>query len=86
MPNYKISAKKKFSGLTKLMKKKKTSIIPPSLQIGEVINDHKTQSELVNNHFISKPTVPGSDDPVPNNDTNTPLSVINTSPFKVSKV
>ena len=72
------------------MKNQKTSIIPPLLQNGEVINDPKTQSELLNNHFISKATVPGSDDPVPilepNNNINTPLSVINTSPIEVSKV
>ena len=90
MQNYEISAKKKFSILTKLMKNQKTSIIPPLLQNGEVINDPKTQSELFNNHFISKATVPGSDDPVPilepNNNINTPLSFINTSPIEVSKV
>ena len=90
MQNYKISANNKFSILTKLMKNQKTSIIPPLLQIGEVINDHKTQSELFKHHFISKPTVPGSDDPVPilepNHDINTPLSVINISPIEASKV
>ena len=72
------------------MKNQKTSIIPPLLQIGEVTNEHKTQSELFNNNFISKPTVPGSGDPVPilepNNDIITPLFVSNTSPIEVSKV
>ena len=44
MQNYEISAKKKFSILTKIMKNQKSSNIPPLLHNGEIINDQKTQS------------------------------------------
>ena len=54
MQNYEISAKKKFSILTKLMKNQKTSYIPPLLHNGEIVNDPKIQSELFNNHFALK--------------------------------
>ena len=90
MQNYEISAKKKFSILTRLMKNQKTSNIPPLLHNGEIVNDPKIQSELFNNHFVSKATVPGSDDPVPflkpNDSITCPLSSINTSPIEVSKI
>ena len=88
--NYEISAKKKFSILTKLMKNQKTSNIPPLLHNGEIINDPKTQSELFNNHFVSKATVPGNDDTVSflstNSSISSPLAAINTSPIEVSKI
>ena len=88
--NYEISAKKKFSILTKLMKNQKTSTIPPLIQNSLVINDPQDKSELLNYLFVGKATVSGSDDPVPilpiNNSVLTSLSSINTSPIEVSKV
>ena len=90
MSNYEISAKKKFSILTKLMKNQKVSNIPPLIQNDTVINDPKTKSEHLNNIFVSKASVHGSDDPVPHLDPidsiSSSLSSINTSPIEVSKV
>ena len=65
MTNYEISAEKKFSILTKLMKNQKTSNIPPLIQGNTVINDAKIKSDYLNDLFVSKATVQGSDDPVP---------------------
>ena len=90
MQNYEISAKKKFSILTNLMKNQKSSTIPPLIQNYVVVNDPKEQSELLNNLFVGKATVSGIDDPVPvlpiNLSVSTSLSSINTSPIEVSKV
>ena len=44
MQNYEISAKKKFSILTKLMKNQKSSTIPPLIQNSVVVNDTKEKS------------------------------------------
>jgi hypothetical protein len=90
MTNYEISAKKKFSILTKLMKNQKISNIPPLIQNDTVIIDAKSKSEHLNDIFVSKASVQGSDDPVPVLDPITSisstLSSINTSPIEVSKV
>ena len=90
MQNYEISAKKKFSILTKLMKNQKNSNIPPLIQNGEVINDSKKKSEQLNDLFVGKATVSGSEDEVPylapNDLITSSLSQINTSPIEVSKV
>ena len=90
MSNNEISAKKKFSILTKLMKNQKTSNIPPLIQGNTVINDAKIKSEHLNDIFVSKATVQGSEDPVPVLDPiesiSSSLSSINTSkigPFHV---
>ena len=89
MRNYEISAKKKFSILTKLMKNEKFSFIPPIIENNEVINDAQTKSNLFNDLFASKATVPGNNDPVPllppRNDIFSNLSNINTSPIEVAK-
>ena len=65
MSNYEISAKKKFSILTKLMKNQKISNIPPLIQNNNVINDSKSKSEHLNDIFVSKAFVQGSDDQGP---------------------
>ena len=65
MQNYEISAKKKFSILTKLMKNQKNSNIPPLIQNGEVINDAKQKSKQLNDLFIAKATVNGPQDDGP---------------------
>ena len=90
MQNYEITAKKKFSILTKLMKNQKNSSIPPLIQNGEVINDAKQKSEQLNDLFIAKATVNGPHDDVPflpqKDSITSNLSNINTSPIEVSKV
>ena len=90
MQNYEITAKKKFSILTKLMKNQKNSSIPPLIQNGEVINDSKLKSEQLNNLFTGKATVNGPQDDVPllpqNDSITSSLGNINTSPIEVSKV
>ena len=65
MQNYEISAKKKFSILTNLMKNQKSSTIPPLIQNSVVVNDPKEKGELLNDLFVGKATVLGIDDPVP---------------------
>ena len=66
MKNLEISAKTKFSILTKLMKTQKVSNIPPILDNGKVVTDAQAKCKIFNNYFASKATVPGNDDQVPN--------------------
>jgi hypothetical protein len=72
------------------MKNQKTSNIPPLIQGNTVINDSKIKSEHLNDIFVSKATVQGSEDPVPVLDPiesiSSSLSSINTSPIEVSKI
>ena len=92
MPQCKITKylKTKFSKLTKLMKDQKGSNIQPLIQNGEIINDCKQKIEQVNDLFVAKATVAGSEDKVPylpkNDSITSSLSNINTSPIEVSKV
>ena len=90
MKNHEISAKKKFTILTKLMKNQKNSVIPPLIENNEVINDSEVKSNLFNDLFVSKATVPGSNDPVPDlpsrPDILSPFNHINTSPLEVAKL
>ena len=90
MQNYEISAKKKFSILTKLMKNQKNSNIPPLIQNGEVINDSKLKSEQLNDLFVAKATVNCPQDDVPflaqKDSITSSLSNINNSPIEASKV
>ena len=90
MRNYSISAKKKFSILTKLMKNQKCSSIPPLFENDQVINDPETKSNIFNDLFAAKANVPGEDDPVPNlvrkDDIISPLNSINTSPIEVAEI
>ena len=72
------------------MKNQKTSHIPPLLQNNTVINDPQTKSQHLNDIFVAKASVQGSDDPVPELDPidsiSCSLSSINTSPIEVSKI
>ena len=89
MCNNEISAKKKFSILTKLLNNQKFSAIPPLLENGTTVNDPKQQSNLLNNFFASKSTVPGSHEEPPNlpdKEINSYFSQINTSPIQISKI
>ena len=90
MHNSQISAKKKFSILSRLLKTQKVSSVPPIIENGEVVTDAQAKCNLFNNFFSSKATVPGNDDPVPylepRTDIKEPLSNFNTSPFKLADI
>ena len=90
LQNHEISAKKKFSILTKLMKSQKLSSIPPIISKNEVINDAQRKSDIFNDLFTAKATVEGNDDPVsvlePLDNILESLDQINTSPIEISKI
>ena len=90
MKNPEISAKKKFSILTKLMKTQKVSTIPPILDNGKVVTDAQAKCKIFNDYFASKASVPGNDDEVPNltprDDINENLTTVNTSYIEVAKL
>ena len=90
MQNHEISAKKKFSILTKLMKSQKLSAIPPIISQNEVINDAKRKSDIFNDLFTAKASVEGNDDPAPVleplDSVLESLEQINTSPIEISKI
>ena len=90
MHNSRISAKKKFSILTKLMKNNKVSEIPPIIDGDKVVTDAKSKSDIFNTFFAEKSTVAGADDPAPElppkEDIFEKLSKINTSPIEVAKL
>ena len=89
MNNPNISAKKKYGILTKLMKNQKVSTIPPLIDNDQTITDPKLKSDLLNQHFASKSTVPCPNDIPPQlNKFNvqSDLSQINTSPIELSKI
>ena len=90
MHNSRISAKKKFSILSKLMKNNKVSEIPPIIDNDKVIKDSKQKSDIFNSFFAEKATVAGADDPAPElppkEDIFEKLAIINTSPIEVAKL
>ena len=82
MNNFEITAKKKFSILNKLLRKYKSSSIPPLIENDKTITDPKEKSDILNSHFAQKATVDGDTDVPPDLDpTNTfsSLNQINTS-------
>ena len=89
MNNFSISAKKKFSILTRLMKNNKFSGISPLNEQSNIIHDPKSKSEIFNEFFASKSKVEGFNDELPymEKNSNVPnLSLINTSPIEVAKL
>ena len=89
MLNFSISAKKKFSILTKLMNNQKFSSVASLVEGGNTVDDPLQKSNILNNHFASKSTVHGSDDDVPilPLKDNVPLfDSINTSPLETAKI
>ena len=90
MHNYNISAKKKFSILSKLMRTNKVSSIPPLLEGGDIINDPEAKSNFLNKHFASKASLTGADDPAPilpiKDTVLGKLSIVNTSRIEVAKL
>ena len=90
MHNQQISAKKKFSILSRLLKTQKIFSVPPIIENGEVVTDTQAKCNLLNNYFSSKATVPRNDDPVPvleaRTDIKEPLSKFNTSPFELADI
>ena len=53
MKNPEISAKKKFSILTKLMKTQKVSTIPPILDKDKVVTNAQAKCKIFNDYFAS---------------------------------
>ena len=89
MSNPSISAKKKFGILLKLMKNNKVCSAPPLIENDIIINDPKQKSNLFNDFFASKSTVPNPNDPPPDLvqiDGITKLENLNTSPLEVAKI
>jgi len=89
MNNYEISAKKKFSILTKLMSNQKYSTIPPLIENNNTIDNASEKSNILNNFFASKSTVNNPEDALPvlqKHPNITPLNTINTSPIEVAKI
>ena len=90
MKNVEISAKKKFSIITKLMKTQKVSNIPPILDNGKVVTGAQAKCKIFNDYFASKATVPGNNDQVPNlplrDDIKENLSNVNTSYIEIAKL
>ena len=90
MKNSEISAKKKFNILTKLMKNQKQSVIPPLSENDKIVHDPLQKANLFNDLFVSKATVPGFNEPVPNLEPNENITsafkFINTSPIEVAKI
>ena len=90
MKNPEISAKKKFSILTKLMKTQKVSTVPPILDNDKVVTDAQAKCKIFNDYFASKASVPGNDDEVPNlvprDEIQDNLATINTSYIEVAKL
>ena len=89
MNNFSISAKKKFSILTKLMKNSKFSSIAPLNENDAIINEPKQKSEILNQYFASKSKVNGKNDAPPyleKIDGVQNLANINTSPIEISKL
>ena len=89
MNNFQISAKKKFSILNKLLRKFKSSTIPPLIENDRTVTDSKEKSDILNNHFADKASVDGHTDTPPKLDkidTLSQLDQINTSPIEVGKL
>ena len=90
MKNPDISAKKKFSILSKLMKTQKVSSIPPILDGDKVVTDAQEKCKIFNDFFASKATVPGDDEEVPylapKDEILEGLNHINTSYIEVAKL
>ena len=84
-----ISAKKKFAILLKLMNNNKMSSIPSLIENNKTVTNNQEKSNLLNNHFSAKATVPNPNDqvpPLPNNPNIPKISSNNTSQIEVSKV
>ena len=89
MKNPNISAKKKFKIIAKLLKNNKSSSVPPLIENDKTITDPKQKSDILNEFFSSKATVPGNDDAPPALNKIPVLSdfnQINTSNIEVAKI
>ena len=75
--------------MNKLLRKNKTSSIPPLIENGKTITDPQEKSNILNDHFANKATVQGCNDVPPNidkADVFSRLDQINTSPLEVGKI
>ena len=72
------------------MKNMKQSIIPPLIENEQIVNDAQAQSNLFNDLFSWKSTVPNASDPAPPLPVKTNilsgLSKLNTSPIEVAEI
>ena len=87
--NPSISAKKKFGILLKLMKNNKFTSAPPLIENETIIDDPKEKSNIFNDFFASKSTVPNFNDPAPNlvqKEDISKMGCLNTSPLEVAKM
>ena len=82
--------KKKFSILTRLLRTKKSSSVPPIIENGEVITKSQEKAKKFINFFAQKATVAGNNDPVPplspREDILSPIKQFNTSPFELGHI
>ena len=90
MHNPSISAKKKFSILSKLMRNNKVSHVPPIVENGNIVTDSEVKSNIFNNFFASRASVDGAEDVAPNlppkEDIFESLTTFNTSYIEVAKL
>ena len=73
---------------SKLLNNQKFSSILPLLENGFIINDPKQQGNILNQHFSTKSSVPGSDDEVPileQKQCTSSLNNITTNPLQTAK-
>ena len=66
MHNYHISAKNKYSILSKLMKRRKKYLIPPVIENDQVVTNSQQKADLINNFFASKLSVQNPQDSASN--------------------
>ena len=71
------------------MKTNKVSDIPPIIEEGLVVTEPESKANIFNQHFASKASFPGANDPAPllpqKDSILEGLSVINTSHIEVAK-
>ena len=84
--NCDLKPKKKFEILLRLTKKYKNSSIPPIVEDDVIVNSAKEKSDIFNNFFAEKSSLPSFEDNAPELEKlDIPeLDTINTSPFEVS--
>ena len=71
------------------MKNNKYSPVPPLVKDNQIVKEPKEKSNIFNNFFASKSTVPNFNDPVPNlpiKEGLNKLDILNTSPIEVAKI
>ena len=65
MRNHDLKHKKKFEILLRLTKKYKNSSIPPIVENDLIVNSAEEKSDIFNNFFAEKSSLPSFDDEAP---------------------